>query len=678
MSKNFKYKFLISGISALLALSSVNTTAFAESYQPYETALNLIQSIKNEKDSDEEKSGVYENIPVSDFEVGNLSPGIDTEFDFTDWWYSEWDDCRYIFLPVTANRKNLQITYSAEDMLYLNGRPVKSGELTSILSESDTFQVRVGKKDCGTLKVMQSNLGCIYLSTTDGGVEALDKDRSAIQGGDILMLNSEGDIEYSGPMEKFSSHGNSSWDYSDKKPYNLKLPKKENLYGMGKGKKWVLLSNYLDHSMLRNKLTEEMCRACGMEFVMDSVFLDLYADGLYRGTYQLYEKIQVNESRVNIDDLEKKTEKLNDLELDEYPHEVSGAESLGEYIENSCKYYDIPNNPKDITGGYLLQFQLWNRYGEKADSGFVTSRGQAISIDGPEYASKEQVEYIRSFVQDMEDAVYSETGYNGKGKHYSEYLDVDSFIVAYLVQEISENVDAGSSSFYFWKDSDLTGDGKIHFSPAWDFDFSYNNFRASRRNSEGKVGYSSLSNNMFAICFPINGYGVSGRPTFGVNWIGQLYNYKEIEARAAKIYLQRFKPFLDNLTGGQTPYLRQLAQDILPSAEMSNARWHTYGGKEYCVFGSSSGEDFMGSVDILREFINKRSNWLAEHWSEYLSVDGDVDDNGITEISDAVLLQKWLLNASDSHIGNTDSADLNKDGKIDIFDMIELKKLLFK
>ena len=49
MSKNFKYKFLISGISALLALSSVNTTAFAESYQPYETALNLIQSIKNEK-----------------------------------------------------------------------------------------------------------------------------------------------------------------------------------------------------------------------------------------------------------------------------------------------------------------------------------------------------------------------------------------------------------------------------------------------------------------------------------------------------------------------------------------------------------------------------------------------------------------------------------------------------
>ncbi|MBR0140826.1 MAG: hypothetical protein IJM19_01085, partial [Ruminococcus sp.] len=230
MSKNFKYKFLISGISALLALSSVNTTAFAESYQPYETALNLIQSIKNEKDSDEEKSGVYENIPVSDFEVGNLSPGIDTEFDFTDWWYSEWDDCRYIFLPVTANRKNLQITYSAEDMLYLNGRPVKSGELTSILSESDTFQVRVGKKDCGTLKVMQSNLGCIYLSTTNGGVEVLDKNRSAIQGGDILMLNSEGGIEYSGAMEKFSSHGNSSWDYSDKKPYNLKLPKKENLY----------------------------------------------------------------------------------------------------------------------------------------------------------------------------------------------------------------------------------------------------------------------------------------------------------------------------------------------------------------------------------------------------------------------------------------------------------------
>lgn len=71
------------------------------------------------------------------------------------------------------------------------------------------------------------------------------------------------------------------------------------------------------------------------------------------------------------------------------------------------------------------------------ESGFVTSRGQAVEIDGPEYASKEQILYIRNFVQETEDAIYSETGYNSKGKHYSDYIDADSLITAYLVQEIS-------------------------------------------------------------------------------------------------------------------------------------------------------------------------------------------------------------------------------------------------
>ena len=273
---------------------------------------------------------------------------------------------------------------------------------------------------------MQSDLGCIYLTTSHGGLDALDGYRGITETGTILMLNADGGIEYSGELEKLTAHGNSSWDYSKKKPYNFKLPKKADLYGMGKAKKWTLIANYLDHSMMRNKLTEEMCKAAGMDHVIDSVFVDLYADGSYRGTYQLYERVQIQKNRVNIRDLEEETEELNEEDLDDYPHKVSGADSTNDYIENSYKYYDIPNDPADITGGYLLQFQQWNRYGFKCESGFVTSRGQAIGIDGPEYASKAQVEYIRSFVQDMEDAIYSDTGYNAKGKHYSEYIDMDS------------------------------------------------------------------------------------------------------------------------------------------------------------------------------------------------------------------------------------------------------------
>ncbi len=627
-------------------------------------------------DSTTEQTDYYSEVPVELFQVSNLSPETDTTLDYTDWWYSEWEDCRYIFLPSTADRNQLVITYSADDTLSLNDIPVTSGEMTALLSEADEFQVQVGETDCGTLKIMQSNLGCIFLSTSSGGLDAIDNNRNLTETGSALMLNADGSTEYYGEIEKLTSHGNSSWDYSKKKPYNFKLPKKADLFDMGKAKKWVLLSNYLDHSMMRNKVTEEMCRAAGMEYVMDSVFVDLYADGSYRGTYQLYERVQIQKNRVNIIDLEEETEKLNSLDLDEYPQVVNGAANAKEYMENSYKYFDIPNNPADITGGYLLQFQQWSRYGYKAESGFVTSRGQAFEINGPEYASKEQVEYIRAFMQDAEDAIYSETGYNSKGKHYSDYLDVDSLITAYLALEISMNVDGTTTSFYCWKDSDLTGDGKIHFGPAWDFDFSYGNFGASRSNSDGNSGYSLWTDNLFAVYFPISGYNDSGRPTLGVSWVGQLYKEEAFVKQVAKIYVDRFEPVLSNLTEGDEPYLMQMAESIRPSAEMSNARWHTYGGREYCVFGSSSGATFMDSVDLVRVFAQKRANWLSELWTPYVIVRGDVNSDGEFDLIDIIILQKWLLCEPDTNLACWQAADLCDDDQLDIFDLCLMKREL--
>lgn len=627
-----------------------------------------------EDDDKNSMPNLYSQTPIVKFRVSNMSPNTETDLDYTDWWYSKWEDCHYIFLPVTADRSNLIITYKTEkEALYLNDKQITSGQMTSILSEKDEFEVTVGDTYCGKLKIMQSNIGCIYLKTSRGGLDELDANRSLMENGQALMLNENGATEYSGSIEKVTAHGNSSWDYSQKKPYNIKLPKKADLYGMGKAKKWALLSNYLDHSMLRNKVTLEMSRAAGMEYVMDSVFVDLYADGSYRGTYQLIERVQIQKNRINICDLEEKTEELNEHELKSYRHSVVGADSTIEYMENSYKYYDIPNNPDDITGGYLLQFQLWGRYGGKADSGFVTSRGQAIEIDGPEYASKEQVLYIRNFVQDMEDALYSDTGYNSKGKHYSDYIDVDSLITAYLVQEVSMNVDATSTSFYLWKDSDLTGDGKLHCGPAWDFDLTYNNFWTIKTNSDGKSGYSANPNNLFVAYFPINGYIESERPTCGVSWIGQLYKHKNIEKRIAEIYFDCFEPYLSDLTESEEPLIKSMAEEILPSAEMNNARWHMYGGREYCVFGASSGENFMGSVEIVRDFIEKRKTYLSELWMPLL-VRGDVNSDGKFNIADVVSMQKYLL--CSGSLNCKQAGDFCEDGVLNIFDLCVMKNEL--
>ncbi len=665
----------------ILCICCLEIQAFAESIEFFDRTEEYIAvygaAEYNDESLESTSSNLYAQTPVVQFQVSNLSPQIETNLDYTDWWYSKWEDCHYVFLPTTADRSQLIVTYETEsEPLYLNGKLVVSGQMTSLLYETDVFEVTVGSVDCGKLKVMQSNIGCIYLTTASGGLDALDANKGLIETGSVLMLNASGGTEYSGSIEKITGRGNSSWDYSLKKPYNIKLPKKENLYGMGKAKKWALIANYLDHSMLRNQVSLEMSRAAGMEYVMDSVFVDLYADGAYRGTYQLSERVQIQKNRVNICDLEEETEELNENDLDTYKHIVVGASRLDEYMENSYKYYDIPNNPDDITGGYLIQFQLWNRYGSKAKSGFVTSRGQAIEMDGPEYASQEQVLYIRNFVQEMEDAIYSETGYNKKGRHYSEYIDVDSLITAYLVQEVSMNVDATSTSFFLWKDSDLTGDGKLHCGPAWDFDLSYSNFPTSRRNSDGDIGFSWSTENLFVTCFPISGYGESDRPTCGISWIGQLYKDEAFVKRVSELYFERFDSYLADLTDSKQDggaRITNMAEEILSSAEMNNARWHTYGGREYCVFGSSSGDNFMESVELVRSFIEKRRMWLRELWMP-LAVRGDVNADGVFNIADVVAMQKWLLCTGELSCWQT--GDLFEDGVINILDLCMMKREL--
>ena len=615
----------------------------------------------------------YVDIPVTGFSVSELSPATETDLDFTVWQYNEWEDCRYIYLPCTADRSSLTITYTADADIYLNGTKVVSGENTALLASADEFDIKVGNVDCGKLKVMQSNLGCIYLHTSTGGLDWLDAHDTFTETGNAVMLNEKGDVEYSGELEKITSHGNVSWGCSLKKPYNFKLPKKADLYGMGKAKKWMLISNYLDHSMLRNYFTMELSRAVGMEYVIDSTFVDLYADGAYRGTYQLCERIQVQKDRLDIRDLEGDTEKLNTQDLEEYPHIAVGAKDISECALNCYKYFDIPNDPDDITGGYLLQFQQWARYSYKAESAFVTSRGQVVQIDGPEYASEKQVLYIRQFMQELEDAIYSDTGYNSLGKHYSEYMDMESFTSAYIIEELSMDIDAGSTSFYMYKDSDKNGDGKLHFCPLWDFDLAYGTFGKFAENSDGDKSYSKDYNSIFAAYFPVNGYE-SGHPAAGISWLGKMYKKPEYKKVLARVWVDKFDGILKTMLDGDDPVITQMARDILSSAEMSNARWHTFGGKEFCVFGDKSGKDFMESVAILQDYAQKRKAYLGALWEPYYEpialTCGDVDcDEKITASDAALVMQKTLTEDIVLPIQNkTDDwlkyADVSLDGNI--------------
>ena len=527
--------------------------------------------------------------------------------------YVDWAEKWYLFLPAAADRSNLTVTYAyaGDAPLLLNGTEVLSGSDTDVFSTADTFTMQAGGTVFGTLDVMQSNIGCMYVTLAEGGMETLETMKKIETNGNALMLDAEGGVQYQGELEKIKGRGNSSWDYAHgKKPYNFKLPKKHALFGMGAAKKWALLSNFFDHSMLRNEIAFAMSRNAGLAYTMDSVFVDLYLDGDYRGVYQLSERVQVHPARVAITDLEEETQAVNEKPLEEYPPCVSGGTFGGE--ENgSYQYYDIPHDPDDITGGYLIQFQIRHR-SERGE--FVTNRGVIFEMNAPEYASKAQTEYIRSFVQELEDAIYSDTGCNSLGKHYSEYLDVDSMAIGYLIQEISENTDGSATSFFFYKDSDLTGDGKLHYAPVWDFDLAFQNYSLAVTGPDGNLRYSILPNMIFARYVPVSGYHPDTAAETGItdqSWILRLWQDDAFVRRTALLYEQKMDAFLTELTdpsGGIT----KMGEAIAPAAEMNRIRWHMFGGKPYKTIGPQNGITYAECVDYVRSNLAERQLFLRK------------------------------------------------------------------
>lgn len=203
--------------------------------------------------------------------------------------------------------------------------------------------------------------------------------------------------------------------------------------------------------------------------------MDLYYDGVYRGTYIVSEKNSVNKTGVNITDMEDAYEKLNPG----YGENASTALAENKYGQ-TYQYTTGLTEPENITGGYLLELngtKLDESYNPKYDeaSGFITGKGSAMNVKSPEYCGKDAMAYISEYYQEFEDAVYAKdadgnfTGYNAQtGKYYYEYCDLNSLVQAYLMQYLSGNSDAFYSSFFFYKDVD----GIMYAGPVWDMELT--------------------------------------------------------------------------------------------------------------------------------------------------------------------------------------------------------------
>jgi hypothetical protein len=393
---------------------------------------------------------------------------------------------QYLFLPAAADLEALPLAAvvkeDREEPVTLSGdrgSVTLSGESTPIhmpsLATADesgayTLAVTLGELKPFTLRVMVSHsIGTVYLTSgsADQGRDYVDADKSnAVSNASMRLTGADGVVIYDGGLKQLKARGNSTFTYTDKKSYQIKLAAGTDLLGTGEPvKTWVLLANYFDATQMHDKLFKDLAADLGMPYTASCNWVDLFYDGEYRGTYLLSEKVSVGATSVDVTDMESLYQEQNET----YGENMAVAAGVNAYGQ-TFYYTEGLIEPSDLTGGYLIEL---NADGIDEASGFLTGRGKTFNVKSPEWAGRDAMAYISEYYQAFEDAVYAvdgagnHTGYNeATGKYYYDYCDLNSLVQAFAIQELALNPDGFRSSLFFYKDA-----GEIMYAgPIWDMD----------------------------------------------------------------------------------------------------------------------------------------------------------------------------------------------------------------
>ena len=231
---------------------------------------------------------------------------------------------------------------------------------------------------------------------------------------------------------KIKGRGNSTWWQGGvwgKKPYQIKFDDKTEVLNIPKDKKWVLLAELSDKSLIRNKISREMGDISRFDYVPKAEYVELFINDQHAGTYLIGQKVEESKNRVNVGD------KGYLIEIDQTNR-----------IDEDDVYF--------TTDG-------WSKF----PSNLFNIKEPSLELNSSEY------NLIKNHIIDFEEALFGDN-FTDADLGYRAFIDLDSFIDWYLINEICKNQDAATySSIYF---NYIPGE-KIKMGPLWDFDLAYGN-----------------------------------------------------------------------------------------------------------------------------------------------------------------------------------------------------------
>ena len=512
-------------------------------------------------------------------------------------WLDENTGIHYLFLPSKESGKEWFWMFTGGEMgidaFSIDDKKISVGDRFKCEAGDYDVSLFVGDELFYTISLsvrFLSDQPTMYIETDSGVVDYLHESKENYEAGRYSLVSEDGSLAYTGELETIRCRGNVSYTETDKKSYQMKLTEKADFFHMGADRKWLLLANSFDRTLLKNKLAYEMANDMGLEFTPEVQHVDLFMNGEYMGNYLLSEKVEVDDYRVKISNLEKQNEAMNpEVMLSEFGQFVTDPDYL-----YSKKGFFIPNNPTDITGGYLLELELSDRYGLEA-SGFLTSRMQAVVISNPEYASEEQVNYISNLYQEFENAIFEEDGYcKESGKYYLEYIDLESFASKYLLEETIKNLDASATSQYLYKYPDSVS-SLLYAGPAWDYDKAF--------------GVSGVTEDGIEMNNPVGLYAAHKTKDSDI-WYG-LYQHDDFKEKVADTYFSVLQPKLTEVLKDD---VYQWSTELEQSAICNSIKWNSW--KE-CTTDEERKDAYYGEIDKVVNFLVERQKFLTDELAEY-------------------------------------------------------------
>ncbi len=558
-------------LSLLMILTVSCGTAFAAESQE-EQDPGVLADVLNAMDS------VYVGANIKLYVKANKSAGLQTK---TKVRFNQTDLGGAVYFPGNVDPTGMKLSWSDPDLVLIrNGKTYKSGKAPiAPVGESITYQANDGVKvGLLTIKTVRgsSSVGALFLTVDEkkGTIKAMNNDPDHEN-------SCYGKAMFDGKTKYMSlkGRGNSTWSFP-KKPYNITFYDDATYDGKDgvkmvkgvKAKKWSLIANHLDNSLMRNKIALDLADDLGIG--LKTRFMDVWLNGSYLGNYLVTPK--------------------NDYDTPDNGYALEDDN----YVEPDASF-QLPGMTEldDYPGVSLLGSGYFNRICLKDVGDNAAEKGVDLK-----YVKKH---FLKAWAA-VED-------YDSEA--YQQYFDMDSWAKMYLMYEVTKTYDAYAGSLLMHRDG-LSKSDKLIAGPAWDYDVSL-----GRTLHKFFIGIPEpMQLNAEGWYVDSIGEMVTQEP---ISLLQELGKHKSFRAHVNKIYRDyewAFKDMAKNVTRQQA-----LLRD---SALMNNVRWGTNNlCADYLVAPNTMSILGTGQYKLnykvtttwddyvynLKEFCTKRVLWLSDH-----------------------------------------------------------------